>query len=68
MPHDEMLAQAEIEGTTQTDSWITKGIYSRPQLSATATEKSVPYRFATISEVANRATTEEDGNCDDSIN
>jgi hypothetical protein len=59
MPHDEMLASAEADGVTQTDSWIGGGAYSRPRPSAATIAECAPYRFAPISKVAAEAATEE---------
>lgn len=55
MPHDEMLKFAEEDRVTQTASWIEGGAYSRPRPSVAVIAQCAPYRFAQISEVANRA-------------
>jgi hypothetical protein len=59
MPHDQMLAHAKDDGVTQTASWIEGGSYSRPRPSAVLVAQCAPYRFASISVIANEATTEE---------
>jgi hypothetical protein len=53
-----MVAAAEIDGVTQTASWIEGGAYSRPRLSQAVIEQCAPYRFAPIAEVAAEAAEE----------
>jgi len=61
VPHDEMVALAEADGkTTKTKSWIEGGAYSWPRPSAAMIAECEPYRFATISAVAEKAAKEGD--------
>ena len=59
MRHDEMVASAEADGTTQTASWKDAGSYSRPRASAALIAQCAPYRFAPIAEVAAGAAIDE---------
>jgi hypothetical protein len=59
VPHDQMVAESEVTGVAQTDSWITHGLYSRSKLSAQLVQQYERYRFAPIAEVAISAATEE---------
>jgi hypothetical protein len=58
MPHDAMLAAAELDGVTKTASWVDGGIYSRPRPSAAVIAQCQSYRFAAIAEVAAEAAAE----------
>jgi hypothetical protein len=59
MPHDEMVASAEADGTTRTASWLEGGAYSRPRPSKAVIAACEPYRFAGIAQVAARAADDE---------
>jgi hypothetical protein len=59
IPHDTMVADGKADGVTLTASWLEKGAYSRPRLSAAAISQCAPYRFAPISEVAAKAADED---------
>jgi hypothetical protein len=59
VPHDQMVKEGETHGVTRTDSWTKKGSYSRTRLSAELVKEYEPYHFATIAEVATRATEED---------
>jgi hypothetical protein len=56
MPHDEMVSLAEAAGITRTHSWTgPAGAYSRPSSSAAVLAQCEPYRFRSISQVADEA-------------
>jgi hypothetical protein len=59
MPHDEMVRLAAIDGITQTASWVEGGAYSRGNPSSAVIAQCAQYRFASISEVAAQASTED---------
>ena len=59
MPHDKMLACAETEGFTKTSSWIEGCAYSLKKPSAAIIVECAPYRFASITDVAADAASED---------
>lgn len=58
MPHDEMVAQAEIEGVTKTASWIEGGAYSKPKPSVATISACSAYRLKEIGKVVDLASQE----------
>ena len=59
MPHDEIIAIAEIHITALgTESWIKDGAYSWPKPTKVMMAQCEPYRFAPLARVAAEAATE----------
>ena len=59
VPHDEMVASAEADGTTKSASWTVGSTYSRPRPSKAVIAACAPYRFAPVAEVAAKAAGDE---------
>lgn len=59
MPHDKMFACAEAEGFTKSSSWIDGHAYSLKKPSAAVIAQCDPYQFASITEVAAEAASED---------
>ncbi|PZU56394.1 MAG: hypothetical protein DI547_16735 [Sphingobium sp.] len=58
MPHDEMVASANADGTTKSASWTEGGSYSRPHPSRAIAAACASYRFAAVADVAAEAITD----------
>jgi len=59
MPHDEMVAIAEVDGAANSRSWLVGGAYSRPRPSKALIAACAPHRFADASDVAADAASEK---------
>lgn len=56
MPHDTMVEHARADGKTLlSKSWLEGGAYSKPNATAVLLAQCEPYRFASITEVAEEA-------------
>ena len=55
MPHDEMVALAEVEGVTKTTSWIEGGAYSKSRPSKSTIAACAAYRFNPVKAVVAKA-------------